>query len=70
MKKEAIVRADSEKEARMLASVAFQVATETQASGKAVDAPWRSPDFVDCSALMGSSFQEEGVGRVLNPVIF
>lgn len=64
---EAIVRAESEEEARMCATQRFVILTEVKYGEKVRGCSWTHPDIVSWEQLMASKYDVYGEPKVLEP---
>ncbi len=66
-KGEIIVRAPSEDEARMQATLVFTVASKHEIGADSPQQPWQMSELATCSRVDNSGFDETGATAVLSP---
>ena len=63
----AVIRAASEKDARLIADISFGVAKPVKLGAKTTAGSWLEETSVRCEILKGSKFPDEGKRVVLDP---
>jgi hypothetical protein len=66
-RKEVVVRAASERSARMLAARGFAIAVERKLGQRLLVVPWTHAEFVECREIHESSYEADGPEVVLSP---
>lgn len=62
-----VVRAESEEEARQIATQSFIVATEVRTGARTVLCPWKDPALVSAVARSESPYERDGVMEIPGP---